>query len=64
MARICAIADAFDRMVSDRSYREGKSFDAAAKELLINCGIQFDKYYVDIFLNSLHLFLKVYPMTR
>ncbi len=41
-ARIFAVADAFDAMTSDRVYRRGKSYEAAAKELDDWSGRQFD----------------------
>jgi len=48
-ARIISVADAFDAMTSDRSYRKGMSFKAAIKELE-NCkNTQFDPEIVDIF---------------
>ncbi|WP_283214803.1 HD-GYP domain-containing protein [Paenibacillus sp. HWE-109] len=53
-ARICAIIDTFDSMVSDRPYRKGLSFEAAEQELLLHSGKQFDSYLVDLFLKSFH----------
>ena len=41
-ARIFAVADAFDAITSDRVYRKGKSYAAAAKELDEWAGRQFD----------------------
>lgn len=41
-ARILAVADAFDAMISDRPYRSKKQMDHALKELLSNSGYQFD----------------------
>src|SRR3989440_3816714 len=41
-ARIFAVADAFDAITSDRVYRKGKSYAAAAKELDEWAGTQFD----------------------
>src|SRR5262245_42031569 len=41
-ARIFAVADAFDAITSDRVYRRGKSYEAAAKELDSWSGKQFD----------------------
>lgn len=49
-ARIIAIADAFDAMVSDRPYRKKMDYDIAIKELVDNKGTQFDPKLVDIFL--------------
>ncbi|WP_244209142.1 HD-GYP domain-containing protein [Paenibacillus ferrarius] len=53
-ARICAIIDTYDSMVSDRPYRRGLSFEEAEQELLRHSGTQFDSYYVDLFLNLFH----------
>lgn len=50
-ARICSIIDAFDCMISDRPYRKGLSVQQAKEELLRHSSRQFDKYYVDMFLN-------------
>ena len=41
-ARILLVADAFDAMTSDRSYRRALSIDAALTELRTNAGAQFD----------------------
>lgn len=48
-ARIFAVADAFDAITSDRVYRRGKSFEAAAQELDDWAGRQFDPKVVDAF---------------
>jgi putative nucleotidyltransferase with HDIG domain len=48
-ARIFAVADAFDAITSDRVYRRGKSYEAAAKELDDWAGRQFDPKVVDAF---------------
>ena len=42
MARILALADAFDAMTSDRPYRKGLSWDVAIEEIRKGAGIQFD----------------------
>lgn len=49
MARILAIADAFDAMVSDRPYRKAVSMDQAFAELRRWSGIQFDPEWVENF---------------
>jgi len=41
-ARILAIADSFDAMTSDRSYRKAMSTEKALEELRANAGTQFD----------------------
>jgi putative nucleotidyltransferase with HDIG domain len=48
-ARVIAVADAFDSMTSDRSYRKAKSPETAIAELVKNAGTQFDPYMVDAF---------------
>ncbi|HKE59094.1 MAG TPA: HD domain-containing phosphohydrolase [Pyrinomonadaceae bacterium] len=48
-ARIFAVADAFDAITSDRVYRRGKSYEAAAKELDEWAGRQFDPHVVKAF---------------
>jgi putative nucleotidyltransferase with HDIG domain len=48
-ARIFAVADAFDAMMSDRVYRRGRSYEAAAAELDEWAGRQFDPEIVEAF---------------
>jgi len=48
-ARIFAVADAFDAMTSDRVYRRGKAYEAAAQELDDWAGKQFDPKVVEAF---------------
>jgi putative nucleotidyltransferase with HDIG domain len=48
-ARIFAVADAFDAITSDRVYRKGKSYEAAAQELDDWAGRQFDPKVVTAF---------------
>lgn len=48
-ARIFAVADAFDAITSDRVYRRGKSYEAAAQELEEWAGKQFDAKVVAAF---------------
>ena len=47
-ARILAIADSFDAMTSDRSYRKAMSTEKALDELRKNAGTQFDPEIVQI----------------
>ncbi|WP_233455252.1 HD-GYP domain-containing protein [Paenibacillus elgii] len=49
-ARICTIIDSFDSMLSDRPYRSGMSLEEAKEELRRHSGTQFDKQYVELFL--------------
>jgi response regulator RpfG family c-di-GMP phosphodiesterase len=48
-ARIFSVADAFDAMTSDRVYRKGKPYQAAAQELDDWAGKQFDPKVVEAF---------------
>jgi cyclic di-GMP phosphodiesterase len=48
-ARIFSVADAFDAMTSDRVYRRGKSYEAAAQELDEWTGKQFDAKVIEAF---------------
>lgn len=47
LSRIISVADAFDAMVSDRSYRKAMSRKDAINELVANKGTQFDPNIVD-----------------
>lgn len=49
-ARICAVADAFDAMVQPRPYKRMMSVSEARKELRRQRNAQFDRTYVDLFL--------------
>lgn len=48
-ARIFSVADAFDAITSNRVYRKGKSYNAAAQELDEWAGKQFDPKVVEAF---------------
>jgi response regulator RpfG family c-di-GMP phosphodiesterase len=48
-ARIFAVVDAFDAMISDRVYRKGRSYEEALKELELFAGTQFDPLVVEAF---------------
>lgn len=50
-ARIIAVADSFQAMVSDRPYRKGMPIEDALAEIKRCEGTQFDPEIVDIFLN-------------
>lgn len=50
-ARIFAVVDAFDAMISDRVYRRGRSYKDAVEELEKYAGIQFDPLVVEAFKN-------------
>ena len=48
-ARIFAVVDAFDAMISDRVYRKGRPYEEALKELEKHAGTQFDPMIVEAF---------------
>ncbi len=48
-ARLFAVIDTLDAMVSDRPYRQGMSFDAAKDEIIKLSGTQFDPLAVEAF---------------
>jgi len=51
-SRVITVADAFDAMTSDRSYRKGLSIEAAIEELKRCSGKQFDPEIVEIFISE------------
>ena len=51
-ARIIGVADSFDAMTSDRTYRRGISEDEAIKELRRNAGTQFDPIVAQVFVEQ------------
>jgi len=51
-SRIISVADAYDAMTSERSYRKPLSKDEAIKELISCSGTHFDPYIIDIFINK------------
>ena len=51
-SRIIAIADAYDAMTSDRSYRRALPEDIVLDELLNNAGTQFDPELVRVFIEK------------
>jgi len=53
LARILAVADAFDAMTSDRPYRPGMRLAAARQEMSRFRGIQFDPVVVDALFEAL-----------
>jgi len=50
-ARILAVIDAFDAMISDRPYRPGRSYSEALAEIEQFSGTQFDPMVVEAFRN-------------
>ncbi len=53
IARVLSIADAYDAMTADRSYRKALSKEAAKQELLDNAGTQFDPNLIPLFISIL-----------
>ena len=51
-ARIISVADTYDAMTSERSYRKKMSREEAVKELIRCSGTQFDPMVVDVFINE------------
>lgn len=62
LARIIAVADAFDAMVSDRPYRGAIGAEEAAQEIQKNRGTQFDPEVVDAFVTNFRDWLN--PLNR
>ncbi len=52
LARVLAVADAFDAMTSDRPYRKGMPTSSAAEEMVQGKGVQFDPDVVDALLSA------------
>lgn len=52
LARIIAVADAFDAMMTDRPYRKGLGMKRALTELAKNAGTQFDPEIVAAFIKA------------
>lgn len=57
MARIVAVADAYDAMVSSRPYRHAYSHSQALQELLRGAGKQFDAQVVRAFCRLLDRYI-------
>ena len=51
LARILSVADVYDALTTDRSYRQKMSDDDAAEIIKENSGSQFDPTIVDVFLD-------------
>lgn len=54
LARIVAIADSYDAMTSQRSYRNALTINEVKQEFLNNLGLQFDPIIGQLFLNILN----------
>lgn len=53
MARVLAVIDTFDAMITDRPYRKALSLSKAKEELKQGAGSQLDPQIVNAFLNML-----------
>jgi diguanylate cyclase (GGDEF)-like protein/PAS domain S-box-containing protein len=51
-ARIIAIADSYNAMISDRPYRKAMSKEAAIEEIIKNSGTQFDPVIATVFVEK------------
>lgn len=54
LARIIAVADAYDAMVSDRNYRKALAPEQAIEEIVRCSGTQFDPEIVEIFVSLIN----------
>jgi len=55
-ARIVSVCDAYDAMITNRSYRVARARPGAVAELRLHAGTQFDPEVVEAFLSSLEAF--------
>jgi HD-GYP domain-containing protein (c-di-GMP phosphodiesterase class II) len=54
-ARVIAVADAYEAMTGDRTYKQKMRKDEAIQELKKNSGTQFDPEIVDVFIHKVLL---------
>jgi putative two-component system response regulator len=57
--RLMAIADVYDALISERSYKKPFAFDDARKIIHDSAGIHFDPALVDVFLSVSHEFSRI-----
>jgi putative nucleotidyltransferase with HDIG domain len=58
-SKIIAIADTFDALTTDRSYRDAFTYEQAKEIILENSGTQFDSQLIPLFKEVYPLFLEV-----
>ncbi len=58
-ARICAVADTFDRLTTKRPHRDGWSITLAAQRVVNESGIGFDPKVVEAFSKALPKILAI-----
>ncbi|HXS78232.1 MAG TPA: HD domain-containing phosphohydrolase [Terracidiphilus sp.] len=63
-ARIIHVADAYDAMTTDRSYRQGMAHEKALSILVDNAGLQFDPEIVATFLMLPRRILTAHPVLK
>lgn len=51
LARVCTVADAYEAMTADRSYRQGRTHAEAMEEIRRMSGSQFDPQIASVFLS-------------
>jgi HD-GYP domain-containing protein (c-di-GMP phosphodiesterase class II) len=61
-ARIIHVADAYDAMTTNRSYRRGMSHAQAIRQLISNAGTQFDPRIVEVFASLPREFMPGQPL--
>ena len=55
LARIIALADSYDAMISDRPYRKGLSLQMVQEQIETNSGSQFDPLLAEVFLKQVKI---------
>ena len=62
--RICAVADVFDAVTSERPYKPAYSIEEALQILREGRGTQFDPQVVDVFFDQLDEILEIVALYR
>lgn len=61
-ARVCAVADVFDAMTTERPYKKAWSIDEATEEIKKESGKHFDPELIEVFLQTLPEFIEIFRM--